>query len=302
MPTTSKRYVLFVLAVVFVLGVAVLVLGGKKANPPAEALPVTEEVVAAPTPKSPRIRVVGHSVGGRAIEQYSFGEGKTHLLFVGGMHGGYEWNSVVLAYEFIDYLGTPLNVPEGFTISVIPSANPDGVFDVVGKEGKFTANEILNLKNKPVGYGRLNAHSVDLNRNFDCNWKPSSMWRGTKVAAGSAPFSEPESAAIRDAVASDTPSAVIFWHSQSGSVYASECNKGILPDTLSLMDTYAKAAGYTPVKKFDAYVITGDAEGWLASIGIPAITVELTTHETVEWKQNLAGIKAILDYYKQKNQ
>ncbi|MDO8601780.1 MAG: hypothetical protein Q7R62_01445, partial [bacterium] len=81
-------------------------------------------------------------------------------------------------------------------------------------------------------------------------------------------------------------------------VYASECNNGILPKTLEIMNVYARAAGYRSINVFDAYKITGDAEGWLASIGIPAITVELTTHETVEWEKNLAGIKALFEYYK----
>jgi len=50
---------------------------------------------------------------------------------------------------------------------------------------------------------------------------------------------------------------------------------------------------------FDAYPITGDAEGWLASIGVPAITVELSTHETLEWNKNLTGAKALFSYYSQ---
>ena len=66
------------------------------------------------------------------------------------------------------------------------------------------------------------------------------------------------------------------------------------------MKAYATAAGYPAVSSFDAYPVTGDAEGWLASINIPAITVELKTHETVEWEQNLAGVKALVSYYGQK--
>ena len=35
-------------------------------------------------------------------------------------------------------------------------------------------------------------------------------------------------------------------------------------------------------------------DGWLASIGVPAITVELSSHESVDWDKNLAGVKALL--------
>jgi hypothetical protein len=81
-------------------------------------------------------------------------------------------------------------------------------------------------------------------------------------------------------------------------VYASECEEGILPDTRALMNAYAAASLYPAVDSFDAYAITGDAEGWLASLGIPAITVELSTHETIEWERNLAGFNALLELYK----
>ena len=64
------------------------------------------------------------------------------------------------------------------------------------------------------------------------------------------------------------------------------------------MNDYAKAAGYPAVDTFDAYTVTGDAEGWLASINVPAITVELKTHETIEWDKNLLGILSLFDLYK----
>ncbi len=244
-----------------------------------------------------RVRVIGSSVEGRPIEAYLYGTGPTHLLFVGGIHGGYEWNSVVLAYEFLDYLDTyPALVPDDLTIAIVPSANPDGVFRVVGKEGRFSAIDVPEDEGIP-GNGRFNAHGVDLNRNFDCKWKPESMWRGTVVSAGTAPFSEPEAVALRDFIGEFVPRAAIFWHSQSNAVYASECETGILPGTRALMNAYAKASGYPAVDVFDAYPISGDAEGWLASIGIPAITVELSTHETIEWERNLAGVKALITQY-----
>jgi hypothetical protein len=176
------------------------------------------------------------------------------------------------------------------------SANPDGVFDVVGVEGRFSIDDAPDAVSSS-GTRRFNANNVDLNRNFDCKWKPESQWRGSTVSAGTSPFSEPEAAALRDFVLENKPVAVVFWHSQSNAVYASECTAGILPETLALMNTYANAAGYSAVEKFDTYEVTGDAEGWLASINIPAITVELKTHETIEWDKNLAGIKALFSSY-----
>ncbi|MAJ97065.1 MAG: hypothetical protein CMI56_00430 [Parcubacteria group bacterium] len=239
---------------------------------------------------------IGASVEGRSIDTYTYGEGNTHLLFVGGMHGGYEWNSVLLAYTFIDYLSAnPSVVPQDIVITVLPVLNPDGLFDVVGKEGRFTSADIV--VDTSNGTGRFNAQNVDLNRNFGCKWQPESTWRTQVVNAGTEPFSEPETGALRDFVTNKKVDAVVFWHSQSNAVYASECENGVLATTTDIMNVYSDASGYRAIESFDAYPITGDAEGWLASIGIPAITVELKTHETIEWKENVAGVKALFSYF-----
>jgi predicted deacylase len=252
--------------------------------------------------QTPVETVIGQSVEGRDILAYTYGSGKTHLLFVGGIHGGYEWNSVLLAYNFIDYLNTNINYfPEFLTVTVIPSANPDGVYKVIGQEGRFSLADVASSTASGTGIGRFNSNNVDLNRNFDCKWKPQSTWKSNIVSAGTKAFSEPEAAAIQSFVLKDKPAGVIFWHSQSNAVYASECKNGILAETKNIMNTYAKAAGYPAVDTFTSYEITGDAEGWLASINIPAITVELKTHESVEWEKNLAGIKALFKYYQEKS-
>lgn len=242
-------------------------------------------------------KVIGTSVDGRKIESYTYGSGDTHLAFVGGMHGGYEWNSVLLAYQFIDYLNDTYEaIPDNVTVTVIPNVNPDGVYAVTGKEGRFVAADVSTDK-QILATGRFNANDVDLNRNFDCKWQPKGTWQSKATSAGTAAFSEPETSAIKNFVLEDKPTAVVFWHSQSNAVYASECKNGILPETLNIMNAYSKVSGYPAVSSFNAYPVTGDAEGWLASINIPAITVELKTHETVEWDRNLAGIKALFEYY-----
>jgi len=265
---------------------------------------VSEETKVDPESKlvfpDPQVQIVGTSVEGRKIESYTFGsttdpDGK-NLLFVGGIHGGYEWNSVLLAYDFVDYFTRNSEaIPANTQVTIIPSANPDGLYRVIGREGDFAPSDILAGVDESIG--RFNANDIDLNRNFACKWAPESSWRGNVVSAGANAFSEPEAQAVRDVVLARDPDAVVFWHSQGNAVFASECENGILPVTLDVMNTYATAANYNPVESFDAYPITGDAEGWLASIGIPAVTVELETHETIEWERNLAGVKALLEYY-----
>lgn len=259
---------------------------------------ITHKVPPAPTPTlTSSHTTIGSSVEGRAIEAYTYPAkerlGEKHLLFVGGVHGGYEWNSVLLAYELIDYLDAhPESIPENLVVTIIPSLNPDGVFQVFKKEGRFTEADVPKRENT-TGLGRFNAHGVDLNRNFDCKWQPKATWKGNNVSAGESVFSEPESRALRNFVAAHRPDAAVFFHSQANAVYASDCTEGILPETLSIMDAYSHAAGYSAEKSFDAYEVTGDAEGWLASEHVPAITVEMSTHDSVEWDKNIAGVKVL---------
>lgn len=251
---------------------------------PTPVVPVAEEPVVIATSTKTQI---GSSVEGRVIEAYTFGTGETDLLFVGGVHGGYEVNSIRLAEAMVDeFQIKPELIPASLTVHIIPVLNPDGY-----------ARHLDSTTTYTDGDKRFNANGVDLNRNFGCKWAPESSWRGQTVSAGSAAFSEPEAQALRQYVRDITPAAAIFWHSKANNVYASECENGVLPATLTLMNTYATAGSYGAVPVFDAYPITGDAEGWLASIGIPAVTVELESRDSIEWARNLAGTQAVLDLY-----
>jgi len=286
---SGRRGVIVGLIILSGIGVFIFFASQKKAEPVPTAPAVVEDV-------GPKKAVIGTSVEGRAIDSYTYGTGDTHLVFVGGIHGGYEWNSVILAYEVMDYLTANQSlIPKNLKVTIIPSLNPDGVFKIVGKEGRFAASDVpAKVSTAP---GRFNAHEVDLNRNFDCKWQPKSTWRSKVVSAGTKAFSEPEAAALQDFVNKNNLKAFVFWHSQSGAVYASRCEEGTLPQTVVLMNAYANASGYKAVETFDAYQTTGDAEAWLAKIGIPAITVELTTHETIELEKNLRGVNALFEYY-----
>ncbi len=269
-------------------------------TPPATPTPTQQPETVPIEIATTSVTTLGTSVEGRPIQSYHFGTGSTSILFVGGIHGGYEWNSSALAYEFITAFQTGvLSVPPNITITIIPTLNPDGLYKVAGIEGSFTAADVPPTDTHTTGEGRFNARGVDLNRNFDCKWQPESTWRNKPVSAGIAPFSEPEATALLRLVEVRKPAAAIFWHSQGGAVYGSACEAGILPQTLVLMKTYAAAAAYDEIPLFDAYPITGDAEGWLASIGIPAVTVELATRTTTEWERNKSAMEAVLSRYEQ---
>lgn len=241
------------------------------------------------------VEIIGSSVEGRDITAYHFGDGEKEVLFVGGLHGGYSWNTSLVAYELVSYLeANPSAVPEGVRVTVIPAVNPDGLYDITGKEGLFVKADVSGTAAAKVA-ARFNANDVDLNRNFNCLWEETGTWQSKSVSGGDAPFSEPEAAAVRDYVESRSLSAVVTWYAAAGGVYASNCQNGVMAETLELTNLYADASGYTSNEEFDFYEITGDMVNWLASKKIPAISVLLTDRENTEWSKNKKGIEAILN-------
>ncbi|UCG23396.1 MAG: hypothetical protein JSW55_14770 [Chloroflexota bacterium] len=236
---------------------------------------------------------IGYSAGDRPIVSYQFNNGPKKIVFIGGIHGGYEWNSILLAYEAIDHFRRyPGEVPGSVTMYIIPSANPDGQFRVTGRQGRFEPGDVIS----DTFPGRFNDKNVDLNRNWDCLWQPFASWRDQTVDAGDTPFSEPESIALRDFLLAQQPEAVVFWHSQADGVYGSGCPEVYEP-ALQLAQVYGLAANYPVHDIFDEYTVSGDAGDWLSTVGVPAVTVELTTHEGLEFPRNLAGMRAVLAEY-----
>ena len=261
--------------------------------------PVVEEVIVVipPTPTSTKT-ILGQSVQGRDIHVETFGNGETDLLFIGGIHGGYEWNSALLAYEMIEYFHANESVvPENVTVHIVPNLNPDGLFEATSQEGRFYAENIPDVDIHTPGIGRVNANGVDLNRNFDCRWSTEGVWRGQSIGTGSGPFSEPEAQLMRDYILAINPTVGVVWHSRANNVYGSECSGVVSEDTLALMSTYAKAADYGEVPIFDAYVVNGAIEDWMASLGIASVSVELETRTDSEFERNLAGTLATLELY-----
>ena len=268
------------------------------ATPPPTLTPVLSAVTALPEPTATFAaygvaQTIGSSVNGRPIESYRFGFGSQTIVLVGGIHGGYEWNSIVLAYEMIDYfLANPGAIPANISLYIIPSANPDGQFVVTGVDGRFTAADVSS----EIEPGRFNGNQVDLNRNWACDWQPEGLWGDTVVSGGTVPFSEPETAALRTFFLREKPEMVLFWHSKADGIFIGSCD-GLFQPSVEIAELYGRASGYSVNQQFTAYPVTGDASDWLSTQNIPSFTVELKTRNGTDWEMNLAGVLALLDYY-----
>jgi hypothetical protein len=293
------KYLVTIIAIVLIGWAGFAFFSKDEAEAPASTTNTTDTTTTtAATTTAPVVETaptgkIGESVEGRDIMAYSYGTGSDEILFVGGVHGGYGWNTALLGYRLMDYLeANPTEIPSNVKVTVIPLLNPDGFYKVTGTT---TAAVDFDLIPDAAGTipGRFNANNVDLNRNFDCNWQASATWQNKTISAGTAPFSEPEAMALRDYVTSAQPKAVIAWYSSGNGTYAAACGS-ISAGTKTLLGSYAKASGYPPHDTFSDYAVTGDMSDWVSKMGIPAISVILTTHTNIEWTKNLAGIKAVL--------
>lgn len=288
---------------IIVLVVILLVLGGwyfmKGDSTSTTSVEVPATGTETPTTEVPVVEpaemtVIGKSVEGRDIVAYRYGAGEKKVLFVAGLHGGYSWNTSLVGYEIANHFKA--NAPEGVQVLVVPVANPDGLAKVVKAEGAFVAADVNPSKTVQVA-GRFNANRVDLNRNFDCQWKATGTWQDSPVSGGSAAFSEPEALALKNFIEAEKPSAAVIYYSAAGGVYASACGGAPSAATTALANLYAKASGYPAHQSFDYYETSGDMVNWLAKTGVPAVSVLLTDHVNPEWTKNKAGVEAVVGSY-----
>jgi protein MpaA len=259
-------------------------------TPPTDVTALPEPTIA---PSFPISRALGLSTGGWPIDVYQFGDGPRALAFLGGIHGGYEWNTILLAYQAIDHFSdNPELVPDNTRLYIIPAANPDGQALIVGHGGRFAPDEVPS----ETFPGRFNENGVDLNRNWDCGWEATGFWGSREVSGGEAPFSEVETQLLSRFLTEQALRAAVFWHSAAPGVYFGECATPFAAAE-GLARIFAAASGYPFYEGFNDYSVTGAASDWLALQGIPAIAVELTNHTSIDWPQNLAGMLAVIRLY-----
>ena len=210
--------------------------------------------------------VYGSSIENRPLVAYRFGSGPIARALIGGIHGGYEWNTTALMSKTLEHLAADPNlVPPDLTLYVIPLVNPDGA--------AAGADRVE---------GRMNANGVDLNRNWDYQWQPTATHGSRPVPAGALPFSEPETAALRDFILDRGVEAAIFYHSAAAVVFSGAGEDA--SETVALARFIAAATGYRYAPEgVPGQITTGNAIDWLSQQGIAAAEVELSTHEALDW-------------------
>ncbi len=228
-----------------------------------------------------RASVIGYSVSGRPLEVYTFGSGEKEVMIVAGIHGGYEWNTIALADELIQYVyDNPDVIPSDVTLYILHSLNPDGAA-------------------RDRGYdGRVNDHGVDLNRNFPTNWAADwdrdGCWNYGPTTGGTGPGSEPETRSLMAFLGSHNIKALISYHSAALGVFPG--GEPWEKDSMKFAKALANVTDYPYPPLDTGCKFTGTLADYAVSLGATAVDMELSTHTKTDFDRNVKALKILLNW------
>lgn len=228
-----------------------------------------------------RASVVGASVEGRPIRRFDIGaRDGTTVLLTALVHGVEIIGSIALL-DFVRALGAEANeILRHVRFVVMPIVNPDALH---ANTSRLRAGRRASQ--------RCNANGVDLNRNFPrltsrMPWHPlaGSRFRASPWYVGPAPFSEPETRAVRDVALDVRPSVAVGFHSFGDLLlypWAHTPKKNPRAPRYERVGRVFRASlprtPYSVMQAMQFYPTVGDMDDWLdAELGTLAFTVEVS--------------------------
>lgn len=240
------------------------------------------------------VQEIGRSLEGRALlalkisDRVAFKEAEPAILFLGGHHAR-EWISVEIPLYLGCYLAENYgksslvrNLVDESQIWIVPLVNPDGLEYSIRVYRYWRKNRRLNSDG---------SYGVDLNRNYGFNWgidnRGSSPNPSSETYRGTAPFSEPETRAVRDLFWQYPFTALVSYHSYSQVILFPWGFTTTPADQFELLFNLAQRMSDLMVKVHGRrynfgqastllYLTNGDATDWAYGVaGIPAFTIEL---------------------------
>jgi len=251
--------------------------------------------LATKNPEYIRVMSIGKTIEGRDIPAMHINSSPNALKRIKsnkpgfvllGNHHAREHLSAEIPLMFAQYLMANKNdsmikkLLDDRDLWIVPMVNPDGVeFDISGDKYHMWRKNRRNNGDGTAG--------VDLNRNYGFRWNTggSSSDTDSEVYMGKAPFSEPETQAVRDFVSSLSNVTVLLTvHTFSelilypwGSSYDPIPNEKDRKVFETMANTMAKWNHYKPQQSSDLYIASGDTCDWAyGEKGIFAFTFELS--------------------------
>lgn len=238
-----------------------------------------------------RLTTIGDSVLGKDIPEVLIGNGGKQVHYNGSFHAN-EWITTPIVMTFLnDYLLSltnynpirGLNMHQFYrqaSLSVVPMVNPDGVDLVLNGP---PANEpwrsrVIELNNGSIDFSgwKANIRGVDLNDQFPARWEleraRNPKQPGPRDYVGERPLSEPEAIAMADLTRQRDFARVLAFHTQGQVIYWGFENLEP-PESQVIVQEFARASGYEPVKTIESYA--GYKDWFIQDWRRPGFTVEL---------------------------
>lgn len=226
-----------------------------------------------------QVIVFGRSLLGRALYALRVGEGQRKILFAGAFHGMEHMTARLL----LQYLWEIGEAPLQCQLTVAPMINPDGVeIQQHGwkRAGRYAAT-VKGVSQGDTGRWQANARGVDLNHNFDAQWRDL---RQREIEAGITgpaatrfggyyPESEPESHALAQHCRREQFAMAVSFHTQGEEIYW-DFGKQTPRQSYEMARAMAQASGYT-VSAPEGLASGGGFKDWfITEFYRPAFTVE----------------------------
>jgi len=242
------------------------------------------------------VHVLGQSLEGRNIyglkisDNVGLDEEEAETLFL-GCHHAREWISVevplLIGRHLLENYSADnriRDIVDRSEVWIVPLVNPDGLEYSIHVYRYWRKNR---RSNDDGSFG------VDLNRNYGYEWgcdnNGSSPVPQSNVYRGTAPFSEPESVAVRDFVERRSFLGLVSYHSFAQVIlypwgYAripvegggEERMKDLAEGMSRRMEEYRGSRYAYGQASYLSYLVNGDTTDWAFGVhGIPAYTIEL---------------------------
>ena len=223
------------------------------------------------------VSIIGNTAEHRNIFCIRIGEGDIPIVFAASFHG-LEYLTTPALVSFAHNFDKMTQYHNKVQIYFVPMVNPDGV--EIALHGINPANFYHKKIIEHVGITdfsnvwQANASGVDINHNFNADWKSVCKAPSPTKYGGEFPESEPETRAVVSLLRKIEPELFIAFHSQGKEIYYDF--NGMESELARTNATeIARLAGYTAVRAEGTASFGGAKDWYVQEYHKEAYTVEL---------------------------
>ncbi len=233
--------------------------------------------------------IIGYSVMKNPIHAIKIGDGDIKV-FINAAHHGLEYLTAKFVMRFLKEYASAINSKSDFfgydageirrkvTFYVVPMVNPDGVDIAVN--GVDITNPYHQKLISSIGIHsfnkvwQANARGVDINHNYNANWRVVKKTPSPTKFAGPYSESEPETKAIVEFVRKMDFDLLMAFHSQGGEIYY-DFDGMAAENSLRLAEKMAEESGYA-VSVPEGTASFGGCKDWfIKEFGKAGFTIEI---------------------------